>query len=333
MNASSAAADKPLISVIIPVYNAEKYLERCVKSVLGQTYSNLEILLVDDGSPDNCGRMCDEFAAIDSRIRVIHKENGGVASARNAALDAMTGKYVTFVDSDDYAAEDYIQYLYSLISEYNGDVSVCSYISIYENGNEIHNVNSALTQQVYDKTKALSHLLYDTDGTMLWGKLFKSNLFDKVRCPNGRAFEDVAIVYLIYAKSEKIVFGNQEKYFYAIRDNSITTSPFSAVHLDHITSTDEMCNYISVHFPLLKRACNRRIMYACVNVLRREVLSANRDKKLEKQLAARVRSVRWDVLTNPQCSKRDKAAVLSLMLGPGFFRFAWKVYAKLTHRT
>ena len=106
---------QPLISVIVPCYNVEEYLPKCIESILNQTYRNLEILLVDDGSPDNCGRICDEYAAKDSRIRIIHKKNGGLSDARNAALDVMTGEYVTFIDSDDYVSDDYVEYLYKII--------------------------------------------------------------------------------------------------------------------------------------------------------------------------------------------------------------------------
>ena len=108
---------QPLISVIVPCYNVEEYLPKCIESILNQTYRNLEILLVDDGSPDNCGRICDEYAAKDSRIRIIHKKNGGLSDARNAALDVMTGEYVTFIDSDDYVSDDYVEYLYKIIKE------------------------------------------------------------------------------------------------------------------------------------------------------------------------------------------------------------------------
>lgn len=330
MNASSAVADKPLISVIIPVYNAEKYLERCVKSVLGQTYSNLEILLVDDGSPDNCGRMCDEFAAIDSRIRVIHKENGGVASARNAALDAMTGKYVTFVDSDDYVTDDYVEYLYRLIK--NNPIEISCGMFSYDRKNIVSYAGYVKKECSLDYISAMEVCLYNNEGVTECCKLFLSRLFNNIRFPDGRIFEDLDVFYRVSEGSRGIAFGEKAIYFYRVNQDSITGKAFRKQLLDHVEITEELCSYLK-KYPDLERACNRRIMYACVNVLRREVLSANRDKKLEKQLAARVKSVRWDVLTNPQCSKRDKAAVLSLMLGPGFFRFAWKVYAKLTHRT
>ena len=114
-----------LISIVIPVYKVEKYLEKCVESVINQTYKNLEILLVNDGSPDNCPKICDEYAQKDNRIKVIHKENGGLSDARNAGIDVAAGKYIAFVDSDDYVSNDYIEYMYNLIKEYNTQMATC----------------------------------------------------------------------------------------------------------------------------------------------------------------------------------------------------------------
>lgn len=330
---NSAAGNKPLISVIVPVYKTEKYLDRCIKSIINQTYKNIEIILIDDGSPDSCGRICDSYAEKDKRIKVIHKENGGVASARNTGLDNICGEYAAFVDSDDYVTEDYIEYLYSLIKKDNTDISVCSYKSVYANGTEIHNANTMLCKQIFTQKEAMEHILYDTDGTMLWGKLYKASVFDGIRCPIGRNFEDVAVVFQLYGKVDRLSVGNAEKYFYMIRENSITSEIYSPMFLDHIVSTEEMTDYISKKFPELQSACNRRIMYAYVNVLRREVFSENRDKELEKRIVKRVKSIKNDILKNPKCSKRDKCAVLSLTFGVGFFRFAWNLYAKITHRT
>ena len=123
--------EQPLISIIVPVYNAEQYLEKCVNSIINQTYTNLEIILVDDGSPDNCGAICDEYAKKDSRIKVIHKSNGGVSSARNRALECLTGEYVAFVDSDDYIHQDYINVLYNALSD-GVDLSICAMNKFYD---------------------------------------------------------------------------------------------------------------------------------------------------------------------------------------------------------
>ena len=139
--------NNPLISVIVPVYKAEAYLEKSVKSIINQTYKNLEIILVDDGSPDRCGEMCDEFAKKDSRIRVIHKANGGQSSARNAALDIMAGDYVGFVDSDDWIEPNMYEHLYNLILKNNAQISVCGLQCDYDDGKIVY-FNELITSDI-----------------------------------------------------------------------------------------------------------------------------------------------------------------------------------------
>ena len=123
-----------LISVVVPVYNVEKYIDKCINSIINQTYKNLEIILVDDGSPDNCGNICDEYAKKDNRIIVIHKENGGLSDARNTGIEVSKGKYITFIDSDDYISDNYVSFLYNLIIEYKADISIGKHYVLYENG-------------------------------------------------------------------------------------------------------------------------------------------------------------------------------------------------------
>lgn len=146
---------QPLISVIVPCYNVEEYLPKCIESILNQTYRNLEILLVDDGSPDNCGRICDEYAAKDSRIRIIHKKNGGLSDARNAALDVMTGEYVTFIDSDDYVSDDYVEYLYKIIKESGVKLSVSSYQTFVDDSSAEICTNNPLFVKIVHTNDAL----------------------------------------------------------------------------------------------------------------------------------------------------------------------------------
>ena len=122
-----------LISVVVPIYNVENYIKKCVDSILSQTYKNLEIILVDDGSPDNCPQICDEYAQKDNRIKVIHKENGGLSDARNAGIDISKGKFITFIDSDDYIEKDYVEVLYNSIKENASDMAIGSHKAIYDN--------------------------------------------------------------------------------------------------------------------------------------------------------------------------------------------------------
>ena len=165
-----------LISVIVPVYNVEKYLEKCVSSIVNQTYKNLEIMLVDDGSTDSSGKMCDEFAKKDDRIKVIHKPNGGLSDARNSALKIAKGDYIGFVDSDDYIADDMFETLCDLMEDNNSDISIVSFYEIYNN--KLIGVRDSKELENMTKLEAMKELLIDSKiQSYAWNKLFKRELF------------------------------------------------------------------------------------------------------------------------------------------------------------
>lgn len=211
---------KDLISIIIPVYNVEKYLEKCVESVINQTYKNIEIILVDDGSTDNSGKICDELSKKDERIKLIHKTNGGLSDARNAGLKIAKGNYIGFVDSDDYIKEDMFETLYNLNEEHSSDISIVSYYELY-NG-KIISVRDTKELTEYNNIEAMKELLIDTKiQSYAWNKLFKKELFDGLEFPTNKNFEDIATTLLLFEKAEKIVLLEEPKYYYARRDNSI----------------------------------------------------------------------------------------------------------------
>ena len=217
---------QPLISVIVPCYNVEEYLPKCIESILNQTYRNLEILLVDDGSPDNCGRICDEYAAKDSRIRIIHKKNGGLSDARNAALDVMTGEYVTFIDSDDYVSDEYVEYLYKIIKESGVKLSVSSYQTFVDDSSAEICTNNPLFVKIVHTNDALTGMFYQQIfDTSAWAKMYHRSLFsDGIRYPKGWLYEDLPTTYRLMMKCDYIAFGNYRSYFYRIRNTSIELS-------------------------------------------------------------------------------------------------------------
>ena len=189
---------KDKISVVVPIYNVEKYLEKCIKSILNQTYNNLEIILVNDGSTDNCLNICKKFEKIDKRIFVINKENGGLSEARNYGIDKATGKYITFVDSDDYIDEDYLEFLYKNLIINNCDISICNPRIVYEDGGKSRTLYKYCFPQniVLEGEKALEMMLYQKKfDNSAWGKLYKINLFDEIRYPVGKLYEDIATTY------------------------------------------------------------------------------------------------------------------------------------------
>ena len=223
-----------LISVIIPVYKVEDYLPRCVDSVLAQTYTNLEIFLVDDGSPDNCGKLCDEYAARDQRIKVIHKKNGGLSDARNAALDVCSGEYISFVDSDDYVSEDFIESLYHAIVRFDAKLAVCGVVRFDESGN---------TSVNYEPSKEEKCVTGLEMAETVWrpsacNKLYHKSLFQNLRYPYGKLYEDLFIYHDILSQLETVSFTGKVSYYYFNRPVSIMNKPYDIRNADLIEALD-----------------------------------------------------------------------------------------------
>lgn len=237
-----------LISVIIPVYNVEKYLERCVKSVINQTYKNLEIILVDDGAKDNSGIMCDELAKLDDRIIVIHKQNGGLSDARNHGLNIAKGEYIGFVDSDDYIAEDMFETLYNTIMENEADISIVSFYEMYNN--KLIGVRDSGKLEIMNKLEAMKELLIDTKiQSYAWNKLFKRELFNDLKFPTGKNFEDIATTLLLFEKCEKVALLEKPKYYYLRRDDSIVGVRNSKTYTDYLEVILDKYLYLKDKYP------------------------------------------------------------------------------------
>lgn len=222
-----------LISIIVPVYNVEKYLERCVNSIINQTYKNIEIILVDDGSKDNSGKMCDELKQKDDRIKVIHKENGGLSDARNAGLKIATGEYIGFVDSDDYIKEDMFETMYNLSKNHNAEISIVSFYELYKE--KVIGVRDSKKLEELDKIGAIKELLIDTKiQSYAWNKLFKKELFDGIEFPTNKNFEDIATTLLLFERANKIVLLEDPKYYYIRRDDSIVGTRNYKTYKDYL---------------------------------------------------------------------------------------------------
>lgn len=320
-----------LISVIVPVYKVEKYLNKCIESIVNQTYKNLEIILVDDGSPDECGKICDNYAQKDMRIKVIHKENGGLSDARNAGINISNGKYISFIDSDDYIDLEYLELLYKTIKKDKSDMAISSHKVIYENGTILEKATKE--ESILEPKEVLKRILYD-DGIDLsaWAKLYKIELFEEIRYPKGRLFEDAATTYKLVDKCKKISIISKSTYNYIIRGNSITNVNFSEKKMDLIISTEEMCNYIKKKYPDLEEAANRRLMYAYLSTLTQLIKSNKRNKSVEKRLYGYIKQNSKMILKDKNVPRRDKVAIISIKFGLGFYKIIWKIYEILTGR-
>lgn len=214
--------EKEKISIIVPCYKVEEFLPRCIDSICNQTYKNLEIILVDDGSPDNCGKICDEYSKKDKRIKVIHKKNGGLSDARNFGIKIATGDYIAFVDSDDYINKNMYHCLYNNLKSTKSDISICGFkkTSSFDENTELEEANKI---DVYNKDEAFKNLYNQRAVTTVvaWNKLYKKKIFDNLEYPVGKINEDEAIIHLILEKTKKVVYTPYQYYYYYQRPDSI----------------------------------------------------------------------------------------------------------------
>lgn len=270
-----------MISVIVPVYNVEKYLDKCVESIVNQTYKELEIILVDDGSTDNCPAMCDNWAKKDNRIKVIHKENGGVSSARNIGLDNVTGEYIGFVDSDDYLEPNMYELLIENLTVTNSDISVCSTFLVNEN-NDIK-ADNIFESQVLNQEEAVKFLSYKMNNS-LWNKLFKKEAFEGCKFEEGHTFgEDHLILLQVLKNVNRVSFISDSLYYYVQRSNSTTGSKFSKRSFDQVYMKDALYNYVKENYSYVSEYYRKLSFTARENMCRKIILS-NAEREFAKEL-------------------------------------------------
>lgn len=264
-----------LISVIVPVYKTEKYIRRCLDSLINQTYKNLEIIVVDDGTPDDAGRICDEYAKSDTRMKVIHQDNAGQSVARNNALKVATGEYYCFVDSDDYIALNMIERLCELLEINDSDISMVSYKTFEgdrADNNDILNDDNN-TVSLMDNLEMIKniHMVNDELYVVMWGKLFKRELFDNIEFPAGRICEDLYVLYHIYDKATKTVYSNEKLYYYYRGNVSSSTYSINQKFYDDVFWVLESeIEYMDVNHPELKAYPRRTYMYWIVDLCKKK---------------------------------------------------------------
>lgn len=315
-----------LISIIVPIYNTEKHLRRCISSICAQSYRKLEIILINDGSTDSSGIICNEFQKIDSRIRVIHKKNEGAAAARNTGLEVATGQYISFVDSDDWIKSDLIEYLYDILRKYNADLSIGT-IYVIERSGKGHSLGGDGVEECLLPAQCLKKLLYHNHiEPSPCGKLYKKELFDGIRFSANKHFEDIGTIYKTIHKASIIGCGYNDKYIYCIHDGSETTSDFQTWKLDLLDETDKMGRDIIKWYPFLEKAVISRRVEARFSTLNQMTKNGDGLKSKRKEMISFIKSNQWTVLLDHEASKRIKIAILSLQLGWGFYKEAWKVY-------
>lgn len=292
-----------LVSIIIPVYNAEVYLQRCVTSLLRQTYKQIEIILVDDGSPDNSGTICDEYAKIDKRVRVIHKANGGAATARNKGLDEARGKYICFVDADDYVSCEYIETLYNLLVENNADIAQCDYLLTFKGDSQMPQEKKIISN--YTAIEMLKLFQIENDFrikiVVVWNKIYKREIFDDIRFPEGIIYEDEAIIPKILFKAKRITDTTEKLCAYFMSENSVMRSGFSLKRLDYLSALQERISFYEkvelgefYYCDLQKYIASASSLYTKVS-----------DKGIRKLLKKRIREY-YRIFMKSTCSAKTK---------------------------
>lgn len=248
-----------MISVIVPVYNVEKYLARCINSILAQSYREFELLLIDDGSTDSSGITCDQYIGKDERVRVFHKENGGLSDARNYGLDRMQGSYVTFVDSDDYIGPDCLKKLHEMAVYQGMDITAVSMHDTYSTGEDF--VLSDDRRAAYSRNEAYREMLAGKGiGVMACGKLFKAQLFDGIRFPKGKVYEDLATVPFVIGRCDTCATSTSKEYYYFQRADSLSNSVSAHSVEDWVEIMEKILNYTMKEFPELYSYAETRLV-------------------------------------------------------------------------
>lgn len=273
-----------LVSVIIPIYKVEPYLRRCVDSVLSQSYRNLEVILVDDGSPDGCGAICDAYAERDQRVRVIHKTNGGLSDARNAGLEIATGEWVSFIDSDDWIEPDMYSELLHYAKKYEAQISVggVSYEISEEGHVRILRTTAGESEQVECLEPAAAMRRHLLGSWAAWDKIYQIKLFDKIKYPVGEINEDEAIMLHLLTCASKIAYTNKVYYHYIQRAESITTSSFSEKKLAWPRHCRDNLAFVHENYPELELAAAARYRGSILWALR-EIALSGEDYSVQRQ--------------------------------------------------
>ena len=239
----------PEISVIVPVYKVEQWLGPCVDSILNQTFRDFELILVDDGSPDNCGALCEKYAKDDPRVRVLHKANGGLSSARNAGIEAAKAPYLAFVDSDDFVRPQYLATLRAAIRQYGADMAICGAEDVTEWGESLP--RPAYTQELEEGVHTGDELLPGCYGeasayyTVAWNKLYKAELWKTLRYPDGLIHEDDAVAHELFHTAKRVACVPEPLYCYRLREGSICRTDLTPARFDGVTALVMRCEYFA----------------------------------------------------------------------------------------
>lgn len=290
--------DEPLISIIVPIYNVEQYLDKCITSIVNQTYKNLEIILVDDGSTDKCSNISDKWALDDNRIKVIHKENGGLSDARNTGLEIATGKYIGFVDSDDFISKYFVEILYKNLVNTQSDLIQCSHLTVDEDYLGVEElINENLSIKIYNTKEALGLLIEEERiNQVVWNKLYKKELLQEIHFEYNKLNEDEFFTYQIFAKCKKISYVDLPLYYYLIRNQSIMRKQYSIKRLDGLEAKFLRYEFLKENYYDLGSLAKKNLIFFIIYCYQM-VLTIN-NKKEKKQAEKIIRGYFKEVIND-----------------------------------
>ncbi len=323
MSAKTETTAKIKVSVIIPVYNTAEYLPKCLNSVTHQTYQNLEIIAINDGSTDNSKAILENYTQKNPRLKIITQKNQGLSAARNAGLKIASGDFVTFVDSDDLIESKMIEKMLDALKKSNADVAVCSFKEVFPNKTTKNFNHHHYPQKVFSTESALKAMLKE-EGFMVSAtmKLFPRHFFDHIKFPIEKLHEDVGTTYKLIQKAQKIVFIPDEFYLYIHHQDSIINQTFDDRKFDLIELTDKMCDDIDRHFPNLRNTTNERRMRARFSLLRQIPKNHPRAKELTSYL----KEHQVFITKNSEAEKIDKIALKLALTSPNLLKLAYKLF-------
>lgn len=310
------------LSIIVPVYKVEPYLDKCVQSILNQTFRDFELILVDDGSPDRCGEMCDDWAKRDTRIKVLHKQNGGLSDARNAGIDIAQGVYIGFVDSDDYIKPDMFEVLVTNLENCHADISICGYVDVYANGEKHESL--CRDQFVWNKEDVIENVLGGKLLSVHAGtKLYRRELFQEVRYPVGKISEDAYIIMDILDQVGLAVFTPYSAYYYVHRDGSINTSTYKVSDNTRVEGHYKNYQYIKENFPRLKLLAYDRWLGAIAYVAHKMAFSGIKESESEdgRKFFTILRKNIFRIYRSHYFSGKRKLSVTLLVMNKDLYRF------------
>lgn len=306
-----------MISVIVPVYKVEKYLDKSVQSILAQTYEDFELILVDDGSPDKCPQMCDDYAQRDKRVKVVHKENGGLSDARNAGASIANGDYVTFIDSDDYVSSDYLEHLWILKEKYDADISITGIKVFYDGENHVNTVNKGdkYEEYCYSGVKALEAMLYqDNIDSSACAMLIPIAVVRNNPFPKGKYHEDEFTTYKYYIAVNRVAISTKNQYFYYQRRDSImyTLGQPSIDELDAADNYVKVCEELYPNF--VKAAKSKKFSDYCQVLLKHHGLKDNNN--VYTRIISYIGAEKLAIIMDKRTRLKNKVAAISLFVGP-----------------